>query len=78
MTKYQLAYRNGDMEDIECDGMQTSDRFTMFVNIDKIQAAGDESQQPTATPILIVHNDEIRSIRNVTSQVQPPPLSLVT
>ncbi len=76
--KYQLTYRNSEVEDIDCDGMQTMDQFTMFVQVDKIKAAGNESQQPTATPLLIVHNDEIRSIRNMTPQVaQRPSLGLV-
>jgi hypothetical protein len=71
--KYQLTYRDYKTEDVDCDGMQTAERFTMFVYIDKITSVdGEEQQQPTATPILIVHNDEIRSIRNVTPQVAKP------
>ncbi len=73
---YRLTYRNNEFEDIDCDGMQTTERFTLFVRVDKIQEAGDESQQPSGTPILIVYNDEIRSIRNMTPSVAGP-LSLV-
>ncbi|KKN46326.1 hypothetical protein LCGC14_0674430, partial [marine sediment metagenome] len=44
---YRLTYRNNEFEDIDCDGMQTTERFTLFVRVDKIQEAGDESQQPS-------------------------------